>query len=91
MLAGDTYNFTIYTESEVLLCEIDQTVIEKLLTQQPESGRWLSRRVAIQLSHQIASGESSRYQSISADNKVEDLAQEVFKNLQRSFAHLKLT
>ncbi|NJO18244.1 MAG: mechanosensitive ion channel [Thioploca sp.] len=91
MLAGDTYNFTIYTESEVLLCEIDQTVIEKLLTQQPESGRWLSRRVAIQLSQQIANGESSRYQSISSDNKIEDLAQEVFKNLQRSFAHLKLT
>lgn len=92
VLAGDTYNFTIHTESEVLLCKIDQTVIEKLLIQQPESGRWLSRRVATQLSRQIANGESSRYQQLSAENSsVEDLALEVFKNLQRSFAHLNLT
>lgn len=91
MLAGESYDFTIHTESEVLLCEIDQSVIDKLLTQQPASGRWLSQRVAIQLSRQLAIGESSHYQQISTDNSVEGLALEVFKNLQRSFAHLKLT
>lgn len=85
------YNFTIHTESEVLLCEIAQMVTEKLLIQQPKSGRWLSQRVAIQLNRQIAKGENSRYQQISTDNSsVKDLAQEVFKNLQWSFAHLNL-
>ncbi len=90
MLAGSSCDATIRTKSEVLLCEIDYTAIEKLLQQQPESGRYLSRRVAEQLSRDIVSAERSHYQQ-ETSNDVEELSAMVFKNLRRSYAHLKLT
>ncbi len=89
MLAGGSCDATIRTKSEVLLCEINYAVIEKLLLQKPESGHYLSRRVAEQLSRDIAAGRQSYYQQNSG-NDLDELTGMVFKNLRRSFAHLKL-
>ncbi|MFI3156059.1 MAG: mechanosensitive ion channel family protein [Methylococcaceae bacterium] len=89
MLAGGSCDATIRTKSEVLLCEINYAVIEKLLRQKPESGHYLSRRVAEQLNRDMADGGRSYYQQNSPSD-VEELTAMVFKNLRRSFAHLKL-
>jgi len=91
MLAGESYDATLLSESDILLCEIDHMAIEKLFTQKPNSARQLSQRIAIQLNAQIASGEISRYQKASGDHSIENLTTDIFKNLQRSFAHLKLS
>lgn len=87
MLAGGSCEATIRTKSEVLLCEIDYPAIEKLLLQQPESGRYLSRRVAEELN----SGIGHNHYQQEGFSDVEELSAIVFKNLRRSYAHLKLT
>ena len=89
MLAGGSCDATIRAKSEVLLCEINYAAIEKLLLQQPDSGRYLSRRVAEQLMLDMAAGKHSPYQH-DGFNNVEELGAMVFKNLRRSYAHLKL-
>jgi CRP-like cAMP-binding protein len=89
MLAGGSCDATIRTKSDVLLCEINYSVIEKLLQQNPECGHYLSRRVAEQLSRDLANGVHSYFQKDSPSN-TEELTAIVFNNLRRSFAHLKL-
>lgn len=89
MLAGRSCDATIRTKSDVLLCEINYSVIDGLLQQNPECGHYLSRRVAEQLSGDLANGVHSNFQKAPPSN-IEELTAIVFNNLRRSFAHLKL-
>jgi small-conductance mechanosensitive channel len=76
MLAGGSYEFTVRSKGTVLLYEIDYRVIEKLFIQKPEAAYCLSQRVANNIS-------THSEQAI-------EMTVIVFRNLQRSFAHLKL-
>ena len=80
MLAGGSYDATIRGKTVALVCEIDYQAIEKLFMQKPELGRLLSQRVAEQLSKALGTNQSN----------VADFTNQVFKNLLRSFSHLKL-
>jgi CRP-like cAMP-binding protein len=90
MLAGGSCETTIRTQRAALLCEIDHATIEKFLQQHPERGSDLSQRVAEQLSREIANGQHRYYQQ-NGITSLEELKTMVFKNLRRSYAHLKLT
>ncbi len=76
MLAGGSYDFTVRSKSTVLLCEINYTTIENLFIQKPETARYLSQRVAVSLAKH--------------PDQINDIRATVFRNLQRSFAHLKI-
>lgn len=85
MLAGGNCDATIRTKTEVLLYEINYAAIEKLFLHKPDAGHYLSRRVAKQLSC-----DPGYYQQNNAGDE-DELSAVIFKNLRRSFAHLKLT
>lgn len=80
MLAGGSYDATIRAKTMALVCEIDYQTMEKLLIQKPEVGSLLSQRVAEQLSRALGNNQ----------NTIIDFYNQVFKNLRRSFSHLKL-
>jgi hypothetical protein len=90
MLAGNSCETIIRTKGDTLLCEINHATIEALLQQNPATGRYLSQRVAEQLSREMAGGKHSYYQQ-NGISSLEELKAVVFKNLRRSYAHLKLT
>lgn len=90
MIAGVSCETNIRSKSDVLLCEINQTSLEKLLQQNLTAGRYLSLRVAEQLNLEIADGKHSHYQQHGIQG-VNALKAAVFKSLRRSYAHLNLT
>lgn len=86
MLMGDVYEATVSSQTVSLLVEINYELLEKLFRQQPQAAHLLAQNTA-QLIHQKSStSSSSSYWSI----KEADLAAEIFRNLKRSFVHLKL-
>lgn len=89
MLAGGTCDVTLRTRSPVLLYEIGWPALETLFQQRPEYAMCISRRVAEQLAGEIAEGDSRAY-SRYGTGKAEALSALVFKNLQRSLAHIEL-
>lgn len=90
MFAGNSCDNVIRTKGDALLCEINFASIEKLLQQNPAIGRYLSQRVAEQLNREIAAGKHSYYQQNDIIG-LEKLDAMVFKNLRRSYSHLRLT
>lgn len=89
MLAGGTCDVTLRTRSQVLLYEMGWPALETLFQQRPEYAVCISRRVAEQLAREIAEGDSRAY-SRYGTGKAEALSALVFKNLQRSLAHIEL-
>ncbi len=89
MLAGGTGDATIRTKTPALLCEINYAAIEKLFLHKPDAGRYLSQRVAKQISHNLSHNLPGHYQPNQTLDEAE-LSAVIFKNLRRSFAHLKL-
>lgn len=90
MIAGVSCETNICSKGDVLLCEINQASLEKLLQQNLTAGRYLSLRVAEQLNREIADGRHSHYQQHGIQG-VNALKAAVFKSLRRSYAHLNLT
>lgn len=90
MLAGGVCDVTLRTRTPVLLYEMGWPALETLFQQRPEYAMCISRRVAEQLAGEIAEGDSRAYSRYGTDN-AEALSALVFKNLQRSLAHIELT
>ena len=89
LIAGGVCESSIRTKSPVLLCEINYAAIEQLFLQSPQSGSYLSRRVAERLSNNLTDNNAG-FQQKDIESNVDELYEKVFKNLRRLFAHMKL-
>lgn len=89
LLVGGTGSATIRAKTPAVLCEIRYPVIEQFFVRQPKAGRYLSRRIAEQLSDDLAQGRPGPFQLDNAAD-LDELSALVFKNLRRTFAHLQL-
>ncbi|MEY3788464.1 MAG: hypothetical protein RLZ75_2671 [Pseudomonadota bacterium] len=88
-IAGGICESNIRTKSMVLLCEISYSAVEQLFLQNPQSGSYLSRRVAERLSNNCAENNAG-FKQPNIESNIDELYEKVFKNLRRLFAHLKL-
>lgn len=90
MLAGGNCPATIRAKTDVLLYEIDYAGIEKLFLQKPALAYSLSRRVAEQMIKALALEGISQFQNCPITDS-DAMTAIIFKNLRRTYAHLKLT
>ncbi|BAP56484.1 transmembrane transporter [Thioploca ingrica] len=84
MLMGDVYEATVSSQTVSLMVEINYELLEKLFKQQPQAAHLLAQS-ATQLIHQKSALSPNYWLTEEAD-----LSAEIFRNLKRSFAHLKL-